>query len=276
MEYSKLNASQVSVDGDVKNLLIEQAKNLLEQIQEDIRTNQKLSNQTKENCEAIVKRSQREYDAYLIMFLEETNILLNNARRKPILERKPIQQAWQHAFNIHVEKCKKIVGPILHVLNAIAAEDIALKQKYRLYLAGGVLGTAIVGGSVITFCVHLCRVGSTCACFACTPTGVICIIGGICLTAALTLGLFCGCISTAKVRKIRANCSEEVKLFLVKAFPDILNDSQRPVTASELEKVLQDTINDLKINDEIWSHDETLESLCRQADANLKFLREKS
>jgi hypothetical protein len=275
MADSKLNANQLPANPDVKNLLIEQTKNLLQRIQEDIRNDQKLSNQTKENCEAIVKRAEREYDAYLIMFLEETKILMSNARQKPVSERKPIQQAWQHVFNVHVENCKKIVGPILHVLLVITAEDTALQHKYRLYLAGGGLGAVIAGGSVIAFGVHLYR-ATSCACCACTPLGFVCIIGGICLTAALSVALFTGCIDIANVRKIYAQCTQEIKLFLVKAFPDILNDSTRPVTASELEKVLQDTINILKINDEIWSQDETLESLGRLADANLIFLRGKS
>ena len=274
-----MNFTKLPVDLDMKNILIEQTKHLLEQIQEDIRVNKKLSDETKKNCEDIVKQAQKDYNAYLIMFLEETKILINDARQKPVDERKPIQQAWQHIFNIHVDNCKKVVGPILHVLNVIIADDIALQKKYRLYLIGGGLGTAIVGGSLISFGVHLYRVKSAvaaCTCFACTPTGVICIVGGICLTAALALALFCGCISMSNIRKIYAKCTEEIKLFLVKAFPGLLNDSTRPVTASELEKVLQDTINLLKINDDVWSQDATLESLSRLADANLEFLRGKS
>jgi hypothetical protein len=63
---------------------------------------------------------------------------------------------------------------------------------------------------------------------------------------------------------------------MVKAFPNLFNDSNKPVTAAELEKVLSDAINILQINDQIWSDDETLESLDRLASANLNFLREKS
>jgi len=276
MAYSKLNVTQLLIDEEAKNLLIEQTKILIQQIQEDIRNDQKLSDDTKKNCEAILNRAQRDYNTYLITFLEETKILINNARRKPISERHPIQQAWNHAFNIHREQCKNIIGPILHVLNVLIADNKALQQKYRLYLAGGVLGTVIVGGSVIALGIHLRRAAASCPCFACSPVGLGCIIGGICLTAALTLTLFRGCNSTERVSKIHEKCTQETQLFLITAFPKFFNDSNKPVTAEELEKVLSDAINILQVNDEIWSEDETLESLDRLADANLNYLRRKS
>jgi len=278
MANSKLNATQLLPDADIEDLLIQQTKHLIQQIQEDIRNDQKLSEDAKKNCQSILDRAQRDYNASLIIFLEETKILVNDARQRSIPERNPIQQAWKHAFDIHIEQCKKIIGPILHVLNVLIADNKALQQKYRLYLAGGVLGTVIVGGSVIALGVHFYRVMSaaaSCGCFACTPVGFGCIVAGISITTALVLALFCGCINTASIRKVYEKCTREIQLFLVKAFPDLFNDSQKPITADELEKTLGDAINILKINDEIWSQDATLESLVRLADANLKYLREK-
>jgi len=276
MAYSKLNVTQLPIDAEARNLLIEQTKNLIQHIQEDIRNDKKLSDDTKKQCESILNRAEREYNAYLITFLEETKILINNARPRPKLERGPIQQAWKHAFNIHIEQCKKIIGPISHVLNVLIADNIALQQKYRLYLVGGVLSTVIVGGSVIALVVHLYRSAVSCTCFACTPFGLGCIIGGICLTTAVSLALFCGCISTERVRKIYEKCTRDIQLAMIKAFPNLFNNSNKPVTAAELEKVLSDAINILQINDQIWSDDETLESLDRLASKNLNFLLEKS
>jgi hypothetical protein len=279
MANSKLNTTKLTIDAEVKDLLIAQTKNLIQQIQEDIRQDQKLSEETKKNCQSILDQAQRKYNNSLITFLEETKILINTALRRPISERNPIQQAWKHTFDIHISQCNQIIGPILHVLNVLIADSKALQQKYRLYLAGGAVSTVIVGGSVIALGVHFYRVSSSaasCACFACTPVGLGCIIGGISLVAALALILFCGCISTASISRIYEKCCKELQLFLVTAFPDFFNDSNKPITAAELEKVIGDAINILKIDDKIWSEDTTLESLDRVADANLKYLREKS
>ncbi len=279
MANSKFNTKQVTIDPEVQNLLIAQTKNLFQQIQEDIRQDQKLSDETKKNCQLILDQAQRKYNNSLITFLEETKILINNARQRPVSERKPIQQAWQHTFDIHIDQCNQIIGPILHVLNILIDDSKALQQKYRLYLAGGVVGTVLVGGSVIALGVHIYRVSSSlvsCMCFACTPVGLGCIIGGISLASALVLSFFCGCISTASIRRVYEKCCKELQLFLVTAFPYFFNDLNKPITPDELEKVIRDAINILKIDDKIWSEDTTLESLDRVADANLKYLREKS
>lgn len=276
MGNSNTKAEDVCCAPEMQSALMEETKNLIQRIRDDIHQKKEISEGTRKNCQSILDRAERDYTNYLIIFLEETQILINNARQKPLSGRAPIGKAWKHAFEIYVQQCKTIIGPILHVINVLIADNEALKQKYGGQLAGGIVLAIIGGGVSYSAYAHICQTTCACACFVCTPIGLLCLISGVGVATIAAVFLLCCAVETKKIKKIYEICIKEVQLAFTTVLPNFFNDSQKPITADQLEKLLADTINILKVTDEIWNNDTKLETLNRLAEANLNLLRKKS
>lgn len=269
-QATKALHTAIPIDPLVIKVASDQATKLIEQIRNDIANEKKLSDRTYKTCNEILNNVQEEYIRIQIAFVEETKILIEKALHEPNVR---FHTTWMQVFDMFATQCEQITGPLLQVLNSVAMESDRLKHKYRAYVGGAVVFSAVftvlIGGLIMHF------LPASVCCFTLSAGGVVVAAVGALLAAGIGIACVIGAIDIASIRALYHKCTNDIQTLLTKYLPFLFNKQKNVVTRDELNQAIKDALNTFKIKADVWTNVDTLEMLKRSTDRELEALKQK-
>jgi hypothetical protein len=260
-----------AANAELVQLVTNQAKDLLAQIEKDIVETSKLTEDDRKNCMEICQRVETEYTRMKIEFLRTSLRLIDQALGTSDGEKlRQIHQAWSLALENVTRLCKTLVGPLMEVLRVLSRQDGNLRLKYASLMTGTIVSSALAGAAIGVLAFHA---HPGCG-FQLAAEVAIAVAGGALLAIAIALGCLSGCITIARLRTVYQRCSDSVRLMLAKCFPDCFNGSAKDPSDSDLAMVIKNAIDTLNIKDDIWKNPVALEVIKDSAQNQLKHLQQ--
>lgn len=260
-----------AADAELLGIITQQADDFLTEMQKDIKKTKEISEQDRQNCEAICLRIEAEQSRLKIEYLIESLHLFDRALKtsdQQIL--KQIRHAWSILLESVTRQCKTLAGPLLEVLQVLSRRDKILRRKYAGFVTGAVLSSLLVGATVALIIAH-CHPGCI---FHLAVELLVLVAGGAIIALLIAVGCIRGSVVMTRLRAIYRKCSDSVRLMLVKYFPDYFDGVSKDPLKSDLATVIKNSIDTLNIKEDLWVNQVALEMIKRSAERQLQHLRE--
>ena len=234
----------VGLTADVGVLVTPLINALLDTIRTDIQNDQRYSDEKKTKCEAVLNQLEQDSKTSYIQFLKDTRDLCDKTLELSTTERDSIQKAWIQVFEIYRTECKDFIRCTLLYLFQWKKNVESLRWKRGVCRLALPTIPIIVGAALYKWIdINLTSMLAGDFVVSLFPAWII-------YSKTSTLG--------REINDYNA-CIERVPL-LLKKYPLRLTDSLE-VIEKQLDDISDDIFNTLKITNEVWHCDITLNLL---------------
>jgi hypothetical protein len=256
-----------AANAELVELVTNQAKDLLAQIEKDIKETSKLTEKDRENCMAICQRVEIEHTRLKIEFLRTSLRLIDQALATSDPEKlRQIHQAWSLALENVMRQCENLAGPLIEVLQILSRNNPEIETKYSGILVGTVLPSVLAGlaiGATIAYRHpdYFLRMGSQ---NISALARLLAIVGGTTYVI--------GKITSTNLRNVYQNWREFVRSFLGKYLPNYIDSVTTGASEPDVVMVIKSSIDKLNIDENVWHNHEALEMIKESIQSQLDHL----
>ncbi|CAF4802266.1 unnamed protein product, partial [Rotaria sp. Silwood1] len=263
-----------------------EALKLIGNIIQDLRETSKFNDERKKELIETVKklgdrliRVQMEFKKATMKMIDE---LVNDSaldysiacKEENIEKRKHYHERFQRLRDSSMIRSEKLAQSVQNILILIVEKDPKLSMKYKLFLTTSIITPVFGAGVIIGLTVAHLLPAVTCG-FILTTGGIagLIVCGG--LIVSLTVWLVYKTIQCQRFdwRARIGDLSEEFRNILEKYFPYLVDffyrGHEKKLTNDQLQQLLQQTLQCIKVDEDTWLHNDSLNDFRREIEETL-------